>query len=66
MDDYRDFLFYDEETGEEFLVEICITGKRYEESLKEAESIAYENFNKPIFQEILTVEDGEWLGLDTY
>ena len=66
MENYRDFLFYDEETGEEFLVQIDISDKPYEVCVEEAKEIANEYFNSPVLQEIISVEAGEWLGLDTY
>jgi len=54
----NDYLFYDEVTGEEFLVEV--------DTLKEALDIAKRNFEKPKWIDTLTPEEGEILGLDTY
>ncbi len=53
-----DFLFEDEETGEEFFVE-C-------ETIIEAREIAEQNFERPRYCGKYTPEEAEWWGLDTY
>lgn len=53
-----DFLFVDKESGEEFLVET--------DTLEEARETAKEYFKKPKFIERMSIDEGEWLGLDTY
>ena len=56
-----DFLFIDNESGEEFFVE-CDT-------LEEAWGILDENFGDVStieYEDRYTVEEAEWLGLDTY
>lgn len=53
-----DYLFEDEETDEVFLVEAI--------SLEDAKSIANDYFENPHFCRKMSVEEGEYLGLDTY
>lgn len=53
-----DYLFEDEETGEQFFVE-CVT-------LAGAREIAEANFESPQYCGKYTPEEAEWLGLDTY
>ena len=53
-----DYLFYDDETGEEFFVE-CDTK---EEAIKTAKSL----FKKPSYKTKFTPNEAEWYGLDTY
>jgi hypothetical protein len=56
-----DFMFIDNESGEEFFVE-CDT-------LEEAWGILDENFGDVStieYEDRYTVEEAEWLGLDTY
>lgn len=53
-----DYLFYDDETGEEFFVE-CDTK---EEAIETAKSL----FDTPIYKAKFTPEEAEWYGLDTY
>ena len=55
---YKDYLFFDEETGENFFVET--------NSLAKAVEIAREYFDEPTFVEIYTVAEAEILGFDTY
>lgn len=52
------FLFRDEETGEEFFVQ--------EDSLERAMKIASDIFSEPIFLSIFSDVEAEWTGLDTY
>jgi hypothetical protein len=61
-----DFLFNDEETGEDFLVELEMDGSSMDELLAEAQRIADDNFDSAVFQEVVSAEDGEMMGLDTY
>ena len=55
---YKDYLFFDEETGENFFVET--------NSLTKAVEIAREYFNEPKFIEVYTTVEAEALGFDTY
>lgn len=55
---YKDYLFFDEETGENFFVET--------NSLAKAVEIAREYFDEPKFIEVYTVAEAEILGFDTY
>lgn len=55
---YKDYLFFDEETGENFFVET--------NSLAKAVEIAREYFDEPTFVEVYTVAEAEILGFDTY
>ena len=61
-----DFLFSDEETGEDFLVELEMDGSSMDDLLEEAQRIADDNFESAVFQEVVSPEDGEMMGLDTY
>lgn len=54
----RNYLFQDEETGEKFFVQA--------DSLKEAEEIAFDNFDEPVYIDHFTDEEAEWFGYDTY
>lgn len=59
---WTDFLFVDEATGEEFLVEV----QDFPYSQKAAFEIAHENFENPrLIRQISDIE-ADWLGLDTY
>lgn len=61
-----DFLFSDEETGEDFLVELEMDGSPMSDLLAEAQRIADDNFESAVFQEVVSAEDAEMMGLDTY
>lgn len=61
-----DFLFSDNETGEEFLVELEMDGSSMNELLAEAQYIADDNFGSATFLEVVSAEDAEMMGLDTY
>lgn len=54
----RNFLFRDEETGEEFFVQ--------EDTLEKAKEIANDIFSEPTFISIFSDVEAEWAGLDTY
>lgn len=54
----RNFLFRDEETGEEFFVQ--------EDTLEKAKEIASDIFSEPTFISIFSDVEAEWAGLDTY
>lgn len=62
MKEYIDFLFEDTETSEEFLVEVENTMNARNEAIE----IARENFENPILIRRMSVEEAEWLGIDTY
>ena len=59
---WTDFLFVDNATGEEFLVEVHDT----QYAQKEALNIAHENFEEPRLICQMSDTEAEWLGLDTY
>lgn len=61
-----DFLFSDEEAGEDFLVELEMDGSPMSDLLTEAQQIADDNFDSAVFQEVVSAEDAEMMGLDTY
>jgi hypothetical protein len=54
----KDYLFYDEDTGEEFIVET--------ENKEKAYMIAYTYFKEPKFIDEISDFEAEMLGLDTY
>lgn len=60
--DWIDFWFVDDESGEEFFVEVRDT----EHALADATEIARANFESPRWIETLTPEEAEWYGYDTY
>ena len=55
---YNTFYFIDEATGEEFFVEA--------DTIREAREIAFQNFEDPTFIRIVSYEEAEDLGFDTY
>lgn len=61
-DEWIDYWFEDEESGEEFFVEVRMT----EHAKKDAWAIARANFEKPKLFGTLTPEEAEWYGYDTY
>jgi hypothetical protein len=63
---YIDFLFHDVATGEDFLVELVMDGSKLEDLLTQAQEIADENFANAEFQEVVSEEDAEMMGIDTY
>lgn len=54
----KDYLFYDNTTGEEFLVEA--------DSRSEAEETAAKYYEEPELLDCMSVDEGYRLGLDTY
>lgn len=60
--DWIDYLYTDEATGEDFLVEVRNTDTADDD----AEEIAWANFESPRLIEIISPEEADWLGLDTY
>ena len=63
---YIDYLFEDEETGEQFFVELRADEGTDKELYEKACEIAQENFEAPVFIDIYDAEDAEKLGYDTY
>lgn len=63
---YIDFLFHDIATGEDFLVELEMDGSELDDLLVKAQEIADENFSNAEFQEVISEEDADMMGLDTY
>ena len=71
MKDYVDFWFVDDETGEEFFVELqCDTNTPRKQMIKEltpaAMEIATDNFEDPRLIDVISPEEAERLGFDTY
>ena len=71
MKDYIDFWFVDEESGEEFFVELeCASDIPKKEAIKkllpEARKIAHDNFEAPKLIDVVPPEVAEMLGFDTY
>jgi hypothetical protein len=70
MKEYIDFLFTDEETGEDFFVELSYNPETQPNAIQDlypkAKEKAKENFAKPKFLGVYSQEDAEILGLDTY
>ena len=60
--EWIDYWFEDEESGEEFFVEVRDT----ENAEKDAWAIARANFESPRLIDIIDTEEAEWMGLDTY
>ena len=63
---YIDYRFIDNETGEQFFVELRTDEGTKEELMERAMEIAAEYFEEPEFIEIVTSETAEMLGYDTY
>ena len=61
-DEWVDYWFVDDESGEEFFVEVRDT----EHAKKDAWAIARANFEKPKLFGTITPEEAEWYGYDTY
>jgi len=55
---FYNYLFTDEETGEDFIV--------YERTIEKAKEVAKEYFNEPKYCDKLTDYEAEVLGYDTY
>lgn len=71
MMDYIDFWFVDDETGEEFFVELkCDTNTPRKQVIKEltpvAMEIAKDNFADPRLIDVISEEEAVMLGFDTY
>lgn len=58
MTNIKHYFFYDEETGEEFIVGA--------ENLAQAKDIAETYFGEPVFQYEMTEVEAEMSGLDEY
>lgn len=66
MAKYRDFLFYDNDTGEDFAVEVKVTTQTDEEAKQQAIETALEWFADPEFIDEVDPEEVEMMGIDTY
>ena len=71
MKEYMDFWFVDDESGEEFFVELsCEKGTPHKEAiamlLPQAMEIATDNFEDPRLIDVISDEEAERLGFDTY
>lgn len=60
MKEWYTYWFRDDETGEEFFVEIDHF------NLQDAYEIAHDVFEMPYFIDMVSEEEAEWMGLDTY
>lgn len=71
MEEYLNFWFVDEESGEEFFVELaCKKGtlrkNAIQQLLPEAKEIAENYFEAPKLIDVISPEEAERMGLDTY
>lgn len=71
MTDYMDFWFYDDTTGEQFFVELeCNPATPRKQAIKaltpKAIEIAKDNFDAPHLLDVISPEEAEILGYDTY
>ena len=66
MPEYRDFLFVDHYTGEEFAVEVKVTTQTDEEAKDEAIDIAMEWFIDPDLVDEVDPFEIEIMGIDVY
>lgn len=65
--EWLDAKFYDRESGEIFLVELKKEeGEEMEDFIAKCQEIADDNFDYACFMHLLTDEEGEILGYDTY
>ncbi len=65
--EWLDAKFYDEESGEIFLVEWKKEdGEEMEDFIAKCQEIADENFDYAVFDELVDSETAEVLGYDTY
>ena len=65
--EWLDAKFYDKESGEIFLVEWKREeGEEMEDFIAKCQEVADENFDYAEFMYLLTDEEGEILGYDTY
>lgn len=71
MKEYMDFWFVDDESGEEFFVELsCEKGTSRKEAIAmlmpQAMEIATDNFEDPRLIDVISDTEAERLGFDTY
>ena len=71
MKEYMDFWFVDDESGEEFFVELsCEKGTPRKEAiallLPQAMETAKDNFAEPKLLDVISDTEAEAMGLDTY
>lgn len=65
--EWLDAKFYDEESGEIFLVELKKEdGEEMEDFIAKCQEVADENFDEAVFEELIDGETAEVLGYDTY
>lgn len=65
--EWLDAKFYDRETGEIFFVELQKEdGEEMEDFIQKCQEVADENFDYPVFDELVDAETAEILGYDTY
>lgn len=66
MAKYRDFLFNDNDTGEEFVVEVKVTTQTDEQAKQQAINTALEWFADPEFIDEVDPVEVEMMGIDVY
>lgn len=66
--EYIDYWFEDEETGEQFFVEVPISKDHcdYTEYISLASAIASDHFDAPKLVDVVDQEEAEMWGFDTY
>ena len=64
MDNIYNFLFTDENTGEDFIVEV--EASNIYEARKTAYEVAVAYFDEPKLIDEITADEAECLGIDTY
>lgn len=66
MAKYKDFLFYDNDTGEDFAVEVKVTTQTDEQAKQQAIETALEWFANPEFIDEVDPVVAEMMGIDVY
>lgn len=64
--EWADCLFEDNETGEQFFVELRKINETLEQFIDRCMAVAKDNFDDVEFKEFYTARDAEMLGYDTY
>ena len=64
--EWADCLFEDNETGEQFFVELRKTDETLEQFIDRCMKVAKDNFDDVEFIEFYTARDAEMMGYDTY
>ena len=64
--EWADCLFEDEDTGEQFFVELRKANETLEQFIDRCMKVAKDNFDDVEFIEFYTARDAEMMGYDTY